>query len=84
MSTATMPTQVIIDLEPLMTLVAEGFASVNKRLDSVENRLDKLENRLDSVENRLDSIENRLGRIETDVASLKDGQDEIFEKFFGR
>lgn len=51
------------EIDSLRKDMEEGFAGVNKRLQTVENSLESVENRLETVENRLEAVEVKLDRV---------------------
>lgn len=51
------------DFELLATLMADGFARVEERLDAHDARFEAIEGRLTAVEKHLGALEEQLGQL---------------------
>ena len=87
MATTTMPTQVVIDLQPVKALIEDGFAEVGRQFAKVNTRIDALDKRMDAIDTRLDAIDKRLDALEDGqkaiiarVDGLEDSVGDLFDK----
>ena len=77
MATTTMPTQVVIDLQPVKALIEDGFSEVGRQFAKVNTRIDAIDKRLDALEDGQKAIIARVDGLEDSVGDL-------FDKYFGR
>ena len=84
MATTTMPTQVVIDLQPVKALIEDGFAEVGRQFAKVNTRIDAIDTRLDAIDKRLDALEDGQKAIIARVDGLEDSVGDLFDKYFGR
>lgn len=63
----------------LARMIAEGFASVDKRFEHVDKRFDQVDKRFEKVETRLDAVESQNESMRLEMVTQKDVRDIVQE-----